>query len=73
MTEVEQERRYPAWSILDRVDPSEWMALSEAAKQVFQLLVSAGEVRVYTQSSAWNILLGLFSEDTNTGKALRLL
>lgn len=64
---------YPTRVLLEKVDPGEWTALDDANKQVFQLIISAGDVCMTTGGSIRDILLGMFPEGTTTGDAFRVM
>lgn len=64
---------YNTFSILERTDPTEWVALSADNKELFQLLISAGRLYFSDGGQCRNILLGMFPEGTITGDKLRLM
>jgi len=66
-------RIYPTYSLLERTDSDEWIALSSEAKEIFQLIVSAGTVSFSEGSHVRDILLEIFPEGTITGNRLRTL
>ncbi len=64
---------YPTWELLERTVPAEWIALSDANKQIFQIIVSAGTVYFTAGGSMRDVLLGIFPVGTLTGDRFRLM
>jgi hypothetical protein len=64
---------YPSWVILEKINPQEWVSLTDYNKQVFQLVISAGHVCLSEGGSMRQVLIDMFPEETATGIALRLL
>ncbi len=73
MVELPGMRVLSTWQILEKVDPAEWLALSDQNKQVFQLIISAGTLYFTNGGSMREILLGMFPVGTITGDKLRLM
>lgn len=64
---------YPTWELLERTDPTEWAALSDVNKQIFQLIISAGTLYFTDGGSMRDLLLGMFPVGTTTGDKYRLM
>lgn len=61
----------PTYRILDATDSSEWAALSDLNKQIYQLFMSVGKLNLQTGSIAQVRLWAMFGAGTVTGAALR--
>ena len=64
---------YPTWELLEKTDPVEWNALSDANKQIFHLIISAGTVYFTDGGFMREIFLNMFPVGTITGDKFRLM
>ena len=61
------------YKIIESTDPSEYIALSNANKDLYKIIISAGVVDINEDSLVRNILWGMFSEGTTTREGLDTL
>lgn len=54
------------WYILEAADPAEYVALSDANKALFAIIVSAGVVNFVPESNVVNVLFAMFPSGTTT-------
>ena len=58
---------YSTWEILEKVDPTEYVALSSDNKSLLSLIISAGTVRMNDDSPVRGYLVAMFPSNTVTG------
>jgi hypothetical protein len=73
MSEGERNRIFPTYEILERTDPAEYGVLSPENKALYALIISAGEVSLFSAGTVRTVLLSIFPVETNTGAKLAQL
>lgn len=59
------------WRIIECTKSSEYVALSDLNKEIYQILISAVQLNLTEGSKAHTLLWGMFPAGTVTGDALR--